>query len=340
MAERAKTALIYAESDGAKTSQAIFIAKYVYKKYGKKTRLISSDGGGWSPVEDEGLVYHPKTNPDGIIYTFNMTNRKLYLAEWRKLSRGDWPKVVKGEASLGEDPNKAYRKILPSTAQEMNEIGAYFNEGLTSMSSGFLSHISKQDNSKDSISKVMYAAPGYDEDGEHFGATDQGHVGMTQNESYNLTQQFGTLPVNMMIWTALVGKCTEKSLRQIGLVTTEDNPVFGPKLAGNAKSAEAPSWFSDCIYLEAKVEKEVIETTDGEKLIEKKRIFAHFQRYKDSEGNTYLAKSSTGVSIFPRLIERFPGGCLELGFREGEGIDKYFMTIDELKNEIKTKEIK
>lgn len=334
MAERAKTALLVAESGDSKTSQCVFIAKYIKRKYGKKTRLISADGGGWSPVEDEGLIYNAKTNPEGIVHAFNMTNRKLFLAEWRKLSRGEWPKVVKGEPSLGEDPTKGYRKMLPTSQAEMNEIGAYFIEGLTSISSGFLSHISKQDNSKESITKVMYAAPGYDEDGEHFGATDQGHVGMVQNELYNLTQQFGSLPVSMVVWTALVGKCTEKSLRQIGLSVSEQTPVFGPKLAGNAKNAEAPSWFSDSIYLEGRTDKEVVETSAGQQLIERKRIFAYFQRHLDSDGNLYLAKSSTGTTIFPKLIERFPGGCLELGFGEGEGIDRYFMAIDELKNQI------
>lgn len=334
MAERAKTALLYAESGDSKTSQCIFLAKYIKEKYNKKTRLISADGGGWSPVEDEGLIYNSKTNPEGIVHAFNMSNRKLFLADWRRLSRGDWPKIVKGEAGLGEDPTKIYRKILPSTSQELSEIGLIFIEGLTSISAGFLSHISKQDNSKDSVTKVLYAAVGYEEDGERMGSTDQGHVGAVQNEVYNMTQQFGTLPVNMVVWTALVGKCTEKSLRQVGITVTE-NPVFGPKLAGNARTAEAPQWFSDCFYLDGYTDKIVRDTVDGgQQLIERKKIMAYFQRHTDNDGNLFLAKSSTGTSIFPRLIERFPGGCLELGFKEGEGIDRYFRLIDELKGRL------
>jgi len=330
MAERARTILIYGESGNAKTSQCVFIAKYINKKFGKKTRLISSDGGGWTPVEDENLIYNQKSNPDGIVHAFNMTNRKLYLADWRKLALGYWPKIVKGESKLGEDSSKAYRKLLPSSPQELNEIGAYFIEGLTSISSGFLSHISKQDNTNSST-KVMYSAPGYEEDGERFGATDQGHVGMVQNELYNLCQQFGTLSVQLVVWTALVGKCTEKALRQIGIVTTEDNPVFGPKLAGNAKAAEAPSWFSDCLFLDGRLEKEIIDTINKQEVIERKRIFAYFQRHKDDEGNSFLAKSSTGVSVSPLLREKFPSGAIELGFESGGGIDRYLNVIDEIK---------
>lgn len=315
---RAKTILLYSESGNAKTSQCVHLARYIKRKYNKNTRLISSDGGGWSSVEDEGLLYNAKTNPTGIVDAFNMTNRAKYLADWRKLSTGLWPRVVKGDSSIGEDNTKGYRKFIGTTSEEWKGIGCYFIEGLTSVGSGFISHISKQDNSKDSITKVMYSAPGYDEDGEHFGATDQGHIGMVQNELHNLTQQFGTLPVELVVWTALVGQATAKALRKVGIAAEDMTLYFGPQLSGNAKTAEAPSWFSDCLHLERQ---------------DDSRIFVFFKRHKTNDGNVYLAKSSTGPSIYPRLEERFPGGYFELGFREGEGVDRYLNVIDEIKGE-------
>ncbi len=325
MANRAKTLLLYAESGNTKTSQGVFISRYIKEKYNKKTRLISSDGGGWSPIEDENLIYDPRANPDGLVHAFNMTNRNNLLADWRKLAKGQWPKVVKGEAHLGEDVTKMYRKFQPTSPEEWKDIGCYFIEGLTSVGSGFISHISKQDNSKDSVSKVMYAAPGYDEDGEHFGATDQGHIGMVQNELNNLTQQFGTLPVELVVWTALVGVATDKSLRAIGI--DEEGSVYGPKLSGNAKTAESPSWFSDCLHLDSEITKNTLE--DGGNT-QTKRVFAFFERHQKIDGSTYLAKSSTGPTLYPKLKERFKGGYVELFYNEG--IDRYLKVIDELKN--------
>jgi hypothetical protein len=313
MSDRAKTILLYGESGDSKTTQAIFLAKYIKKKFNKRLRLISSDGGGWAPVQDEGIVYHPKDNPEGYVEVFNMTNRVRYLAEWRKLSKGFWPQVLKGDAEKGEDPSKFYRHIIPS---DLSNIGGYFCEGLTSLSSGFISHISKQDNSKDSVTKVMYSAPGYEQDGEYFGATDQGHVGMVQNELNNLTQQFGTLPVDFVMWTGLVGKASEKSLRAVGLEIDDMNPIYGPKLAGNAKTAESPSWFSDCFFLHRNSETGMVE--------------AHFRKWKDDvTNNTYLAKISTSPKVYQELLRRFPQEKIEFSFEKG--IDKYLEVIDEIK---------
>ena len=115
---RAKTVLLYGESGNTKTTQCVHIARYIYKKYGKITRLISSDGGGWAPVEDENLLIS-KDNPignGGIVEAFNMTNRKKYLSEWRKLAQGYWPKVV-------EEDGKKVRRFVMTSQEEWKKIG-------------------------------------------------------------------------------------------------------------------------------------------------------------------------------------------------------------------------
>lgn len=321
---RAKTMCLYAPSGDSKTSQAVFVARYIKRKYGKRTRLVSSDGGGWAPVEDEGLI-RTNSNRNGIVDVFNMTNREYYLADWRRLAKGYWPKVTL-------ENGVPVRNFVLTTPAEWANIGCYFIEGLTSVGSGFISHISKQDNT-DKDKKVMYSAPGYDEDGEHFGATDQGHVGMVQNELFNLTQQFATLPVELVVWTAHIGQTTEKSLRKMGLEISDISPTLGPQLSGNAKTAEAPSWFSDCLHLQAYTEETTVEKVGGGTTkIETKRIFAFFQKHRDElTGATYLAKSSTGPSLTPKLLRRFPGACVPLTYTKG--IDLYLETLDELKAE-------
>lgn len=323
--DRAKTILLYADSGDAKTSQAVFLARYIKRKYNKRIRLISGDGGGWAPVEDEGLI-RKGSNREGIVDVFNMTNREYYLADWRRLAKGLWPKYKKvGDVIV--------RRFEETTMEEWGQIGGYFIEGLTSISSGFNSHISKQDNSKDSLTKMMYTAPGFDEDGEHFGATDQGHVGMIQNELYNICQQFGTLPVEFIVWTALVGQATEKSLRKLGLEISEVNPTFGPKLAGSAKTAEAPSWFSDCLHMQGQNDMETRDIVGGgQTRVETKRVFAFFQKHIDpTTGNLYLAKSSVGMSVMKVIRERFPGGCVE--FTLDQGLDGYLEMVDNVKEQ-------
>lgn len=318
---RAKTILIYGESGNSKTTQCALIAKYIKKKYNKITRLISSDGGGWSPVEDEGLII-TKDNPGGCVEVFNMTNRKNYLADWRRISRGDWPQAVRN------DEGKLVRKFIPTSKEEMRKVGCYFIEGLTSIGTGFISHISKQDNTSDAT-KVIFKAASYEEDGEFFGSTDKGHVGMTQNELHNLTQQFGTLDVELVVWTALVCQANE-------MITK--NPIYGPKLSGVAKTPEAPSWFSDCLHLHSVNEREVVQDKEQREMtVENKKVYAFFQRHQDEEtGNVYLAKSSTGPSLFPKLKSKFPGGFVELGF--DKGVVEYLETIDTLRSEKEGKE--
>lgn len=320
---RAKTVLLYGGSGNTKTSQCVHIARYIKKKYNKITRLISSDGGGWSPVEDEGLIISP-TNPDGCVEVFNMTNRKKYLRDWRLLSKGMWPKVVRNEAG------QLTRTFVDTTKEEWAKIGCYFIEGLTSIGTGFISHISKQDNTSD-VTKVLFKAATYEEGGEFFGSTDKGHVGMTQNELHNLTQEFGTLGVELVVWTALECAAEERISR---------NPIYGPKLSGNAKTPEAPSWFSDCLHLHAVNVKEAVQDSEQRDIvIENKKVYAFFQRHADEEtGNVYLAKSSTGPSLFPQLRYRFPGGFVELDF--SKGVVEYLETIDQLREGKSKEEVK
>lgn len=321
---RAKTILIYTKSGGTKTTQCVHLARYVWKKFGKRTRLISGDGGGWKPVEDERIdptnpnspfLIKSAKNPEGIVDVINITNRPHLLADMRRLSRGAWLYKVKGKDGQAEE-----RWLDWATRGEKDNIGAIFIEGLTSIATGFLNHISKQDNRAGSVGKVMYAAPNYEEDGEIFGGTDQGHVGMVQNETWNLCQQFGTLPVEVVVWTALEEK---------GEVKNTSATIYGPKLAGNAKTYEAPSWFSDCLHFQ-----EMSGTVDlgGGILTQTKKVFAFYAKHTDPDtGNFYICKVSVGPSLYKRLEEKWPGGCFEMGL--DKGMVEYLEFMDKIRGE-------
>src|SRR6266566_2598144 len=46
------TMVLYGPTGSRKTSQIGEFAKYIYEKTGKITRLVSTDGGGWAPIQD------------------------------------------------------------------------------------------------------------------------------------------------------------------------------------------------------------------------------------------------------------------------------------------------
>ncbi len=74
---KANTHLIYGESGTFKTTAIGFFAEYIWRKYGKRTRLVSADGGGWFPVQKyvdagiiepysvSGLILKVKANAEG-----------------------------------------------------------------------------------------------------------------------------------------------------------------------------------------------------------------------------------------------------------------------------------
>ena len=91
----ADTMMVYGESGSTKTSQCMFIAKYIYEEFGLVTDWISSDGGGWKPVEDQGMI------EVGVVNALDITGRRYILADSRKLMQGWWPQVVRNEAGKG-----------------------------------------------------------------------------------------------------------------------------------------------------------------------------------------------------------------------------------------------
>ena len=46
------TLVLYGPTGTRKTVSIGDFAKYIYEKTGKKTRLLTADGGGWGPIQD------------------------------------------------------------------------------------------------------------------------------------------------------------------------------------------------------------------------------------------------------------------------------------------------
>ena len=80
-----------------------------------------------------------------------------------------------------------------------------------------------------------------------FGANTQQHYGFAQNSVRRWIKNTRLIPGQVVppIWTFLVQRATDDNTNVA---------VFGPKIAGNAKTPEVPSWMGNCLHTEIGVD--------------------------------------------------------------------------------------
>ncbi len=315
-----RSMIIYAESGGKKTSQLYHLAKYLIKKYKKKIRLISADGGGWAPFEDpcpDPFFEGNSLIESGWVDPFDISYRKTALADVRRLSEGYWPRDSK---KYGEKGYLASDEKCLTTPEEWEGIIGYMVEGVYSIAMMWLSHIADQEGGVGFKHSYMYK-----EDDYLIGGLQEGHYGIVQKEIRKvIVHGFNRLPVKFNIWTSLVGKGKNKKNNPKSSDTSE--LCYGPRSAGDATTSEIPSWFMDCIH----IDKQRIEKED--KVVEK--WVAWFEEHEDKDTEIpYLAKARINSEYYPKLLEKFPGGFVELGYKNG--LDKYLREMDRIKKEVK-----
>lgn len=326
----AKSFLIYADTGVGKTSTLIGLAKWIYERTGKISRIITNDLGGIGPIEREGLI------EAGIVSVHKCAgDSPKTLANWRKLSRGWWPTVevemvpqLDSEGIIIGDPIQKKVRKLRAAPELLKNVGLTFVENLTTISEQLMGHLVKQEviaeDGKVSSIGPQGSSGRYEEDGEVVGGNSKGHYNIVQVEVRQLVSNFHTLPDPMLVgWTAYVGK---------GMIKRTGESCYVPQLAGEAKNHLVPGWVGDCFHLQDIPE---IRGSDGE-IIRSKEVRAYFTNHVDQaggidigEGIQYKAKSRMGLSDIHLLEERFPGGFIPLGVEKGQGLDQYFRWIDE-----------
>ena len=131
----AESCLIYGDSGSTKTSQIVFLAKYIYETTGKITRMITADGGGYKPVEDSGLI------EAGVIEILDFTDRVRYpyvLATLRRLARGQWPKIYV------DTDGKRKRGLREAEPDDWKKVGAYAIDGIAGICDIVISNVSNR----------------------------------------------------------------------------------------------------------------------------------------------------------------------------------------------------
>jgi hypothetical protein len=319
--------MIYGVSGSTKTSQLYHLAKMILRMAEKergrkcKLRMIHSDGGGYAPFIDSGMIER------GEVEVFDYSNRVMALADLRKLSEGYWPRWVweDGKAHIEyKEGAKEYFVKHPTcmtTKEEWEGIAGYLIEGMSSIGDGLKAHISNQPQGVGFKESWSYTEEDYTITG-----LQMGHYGMVQKEFEERHKKgFNSLPIPWLVYTSLQGKGEDKQNRET---------VYGPLLVGSATVSSAPAWFMDVIHLE-KVKwngdaspkvKELELSGDGEH----EGMVAWFTQHNDINTSVpYLVKARVMPDKFPELISYFPFGFVPLGFRNG--LNAYFSVLEKLR---------
>jgi hypothetical protein len=316
---KARTILAYSESGDTKTTQGYHLAKYIYEEYGLTTRWIASDPGGRRPLDESGLVEM------GVVDVFDITTIGSYLGSIHMLSEGYWPRRAKSKQT--GLPFLYWRKDdkCLTTPEQWNKIGLVVVDSITAISASILNYMRTSSETIGFKNSYEFVEEGYTIKG-----LDVGHYGIAQGEIQSIVVRgFNTLPVKMIYYTARVGIGKErKSKKNIEVVSQN---IYGPDVAGNAITAEFPSWVEDCLHLNRVTrEVEVKNSKTGE--LEKqnvKQVVAWFQNHKDPDSDmVYLAKARCTPEEFPMLKKKFPFGYVPMDFERG--VVRYLDAMKEL----------
>ena len=302
-----RSCMIYGVSGSTKTSQLYLIVKKLLKENpGKKFRLISSDGGGWCPFEDSGMIER------GEVEVYDFSTSKRPLSDYRKLSEGFWPRLTTTGSYYFEKNDKCM-----TTPQEFDTIIGYGIEGMASTGEALKAYLSNQKEGKGFKEAWSIET----EDGDTLLGLQQGHYGIVQRELYERHMlSFNCLPIKWLIYTSLLGKGEDKK--------AGGETVYCPQVCGNDSTPSVPSWMMDCIHLS----KEKYKTYDMKNKTfgdEVEGMVAWFVRHDDNQtGTPCLAKARIMPELFPKLLEYFPMGFCPLTYTRG--LCDYFTVLESL----------
>jgi energy-coupling factor transporter ATP-binding protein EcfA2 len=276
--------LIVGDTGSGKTSLLGTLALYVWQKYQKITRLATFDPGGYGDdvqvLVDAGIVqvFRGYTrDPEGQL--------GLALETCSLVTRGYWPRsfidVSKGVVAPGVDmvaPQtqiflmycpKGHPAVKAKTQQGLRpiacptcktqtsvenaekvehsveitpgfeKIGAMEFDGLTSMSEWGMTDMGVRA-AKNELGGEKSALNTLLSGGIKYGAGNRAAVGFMQNRAHEWVMNALAIP-NLSVppaFTALELRATDDR---------SDLPIYGPKIAGNAKTAEVPQWFGNTL---------------------------------------------------------------------------------------------
>jgi len=314
--------LLVGDTGTGKTSLLATYADWVWQKHKKVTLLYTSDGGGYG-TSIEALI------KKGIIWVWKMRTRKHAFETCARASQGYWPAEIDpetGETTPGckllpamqteytlfcakghEVATKTNRNAfavgtLCSTCKQpitlktgtikehvqrtpgFENVGGVCLDGLTSMSNWVMQDMAKRAGNLE-LKGEESALGGRIADGEmFFGGNNRSHYGFAQVRAEEWLNNTTTIPglVAPPIYTAREEKGTDSTNRLA---------VYGPKIAGSAKTAEVPSWVGNCLGT-------VVMTDEAGH--DQWRLY--LKQYKEADGIPHLCKTRAMPGMMPDYL--------------------------------------
>jgi hypothetical protein len=244
--------LMYGQTGVGKTGQVGSFAKWVMEKYGKKTRLYTSEA-------DLGTIEHLLGD---FIDHVNIKDRPNACETIALASQGFWPDASGKWVST----------------QDWSGIGAVAYEGCTEFANDILTELRIKGASGEIISAEK--APAQFVSGQlRIAGNNQTHYGIAQGRLKEAINSSQKLPVHIL-WTAREMRVQDQETRQF---------VYGPLLAGKAATQDAPAWFGNCIHLDM-IKTGTTKDKGGvvKDVVERRAYF--FNHYDKETEVPYLAK--------------------------------------------------
>lgn len=321
--------LNYGKGGVGKSSFAADVAAYVWKKYGKKTRVVTADGGGekaYQPLMDEGIVsvWAIDSFPEAsIFHNLNMATKGHWPANvaepdspllaptkvWKPCPscKGDsgsigQAQVVKCQACGIPFAQGVRLEKVTEAANGFDEVGAYVFEGATSFGQLMLNRLRLIDSGGGRQVK----------DGDFtIAGLGKQHYGDAQNYAAIQVANTHTIPVPIVLWTAL----------ELRGVDDDGKPAYGPAFPGKALLERCLPWFTDVIHTDLvprlDANKQSVKDGQGIEIVDRKLYVApHFPA--DCKPYGFFAKcSAPRGGEFPKVLD-FPevGGVATTFFQK------------------------
>jgi energy-coupling factor transporter ATP-binding protein EcfA2 len=213
--------LVYGVSGAGKTTQIQELAKHVHRKLGKKVRLVSCSGGGWTSIQ-------PAIDAGIVIPTY-IRGRNFPIETIDKMTKGFWP----------ADPADPSSPLIPIEKQsDWKDVGGVAFDSLTEGCEWMMSYI----NSQEAAGKIKVSAQSANfKDGDtNYGTPSMAHYGNVQSRIADFVAQSKALRGVYVLWTALELKASDDNSRL---------PLYGPDVVGKAKTAVACAWFDNTLHM-------------------------------------------------------------------------------------------
>lgn len=209
---KARTAILYGDSGNGKTSSAYFVAERLARETDNPVRVISFENSSATVLEP--LI------ASGAVDYLSLEGHAAPMAALRQLARGAW---------------RAGDKVQ-QVEEWRGKVGGYVIEGLTTAAEALL-----EQGRREGRMMREQKADAFEIAGEKFNPASQSLFGLVQREMLAALQDFGGLPVPLVLWTA-----HESS----PALDNENALARGPALVGRAKNASISIYTGTLLHLD------------------------------------------------------------------------------------------